>query len=99
MQQRSTTWILAIGLVLIAGAYWQIYQLRLSLDVVAERIEALTPIEEREMSTTYLAKVNGQPQSHTVTDTRNPGESVADFRKRHFEHVAADQDGDYPLWE
>ena len=65
---------------------------------MVNELQRLTPIQVREMSTTYIANVNGSPQSHTVTDTQNVGESDADFTARHFRHVASDQANGYPIW-
>lgn|GEM_PF-5775872 len=76
----------------------RILSLARSVERLAQHIESMEQVEIEEMSTTYIALVNGTATPHTVTDTQNAGESDDDFQDRHNKHIAYDRANGYPIY-
>lgn len=87
MRQTLHTLLLIVGLLLIAGAYWQIYELRRSFAVLAENLERAIP-HHVEVGDMYHEHVSGG-QRRSFTTHKNQGETVAEWVARHNAAVVA----------
>jgi hypothetical protein len=90
---------LSVIVVLFIVLDMRILSLARSVERLALKLEQFepAPIALKEMSTSYKALHNGQQVTHTVTDTWNGTETAAELRARHYAHVTADQEGDWPI--